>query len=178
MKKESCSLIDEAADIESVDKVVASIQHKAEEVLTEAEKPAFAQFLAAAVKNVQDAFVATLYREAEAMQGAALVEEGKKAIEQATTYGEAEALELAYLAKIDGLKTAAEWELEEQANQNTQPQPKPEQPQPEQPSNEKEPSAGCGSLIAGNWVMLSLAFAFMLIIILKKKTRTDIKNEK
>lgn len=176
MKKESGSLIDEAADIESVDKVVASIQHKAEEVLTEAEKPAFAEFVAAAVKNVQDSFVATLYREAEAMQGAALVEDGKKALEQATTYGEAEALELSYLAKIDALKTAAEWELEEQVNQSTQPQPKPE---PEQPPVEEKPAEkGCGSSVNGVWAEISLVFAFMLIIILKNKTRKDIKNEK
>lgn len=178
MKKESDSLIDEATDMEAVDNVVASIQYKAEGVLTEAEKPAFAGFVATAIKNVQDAFVATLYREAEAMQGAALIEEGKKALEQATTYGEAEALELSYLAKIDALKTAAEWETEEQANQNTQSQPQPEQSQPEQPSDEEESSAGCGSLIAGNWVMISLAFAFMLIIILKNKKRMDINNEK
>lgn len=176
MKKESGSLIDAAMDMEDVDKVVASIQHKAEEVLTEEEKPAFAQFVETAVKNVQDAFVATLYRETEAMQGAALVEEAKKALEQATTYGEAEALELSYLAKIDALKTAAEWELEEQANQNTQPQPKPE---PEQPPVEEKPAEkGCGSSVNGVWAEISLVFAFMLIIILKNKKRMDMKNER
>ena len=176
MKKESDSIIDEATDMEAVDNVVASIQYKAEEILMEAEKPAFSEFMATAVKNVQDAFVATLYREAEAMQGATLIEEGKKALEQATTYGEAEALELSYLAKIDALKTAAEWELEEQANQNTQPQPKPEQSQPEQPSDEEEPdnSSGCGGFVGGNAVVISLVFVFMLTVILKKKKRMDI----
>lgn len=173
MKKESGSLIDEAMDMDAVDRVVTGIQYKVEEILTEAEKPEFAQFVAVAVKNIQEAFVVTLYREAEATQGAALVEEGKKALEQATTYGEAEALELSYLTKIDALKTAAEWEAEEQENQNTQPkpQPKPEQPQPE-PSDKGELSAGCGSSIGGNLVVISLAF--MLVVILKNKKRMDI----
>ena len=177
IKAESGMLIDEAADMAAVDKVVAGIQYKAGEVLTEEEKPAFAQFVAAAVKNVQDAFVATLYREAEATQGAALVEEGKKALEKATTYDEAEALELSYLAKIDALKTAAEWEAEEEANQDKD-EPQPEQPQPEteQPSKEEEPKKmfGCGSSVISTSMVIGLAVMAALIVIMKNKKRMDI----
>ena len=176
IKAESDTLIDSAKTVNGVDEIVAGIKYKAEEILTEEEKPAFAQFVAAAVKNVQDAFVASLYRETEAAQGAALVENGKKALEQATTYGEAEALELSYLAEINALKTAAEWEAEEEANAQKNPQ----SPQPEQPNNgenvdnSKGKKSGCNSSVVENWTVISMALAFTLVVILKNKKRTDI----
>ena len=174
MKNEVETLIDGAADMESVDEIAAGIRYKADEVLTEEEKPAFAQYVAATVKSVQASFVAALYRETEAAQGATLVEECKKELEKATTYGEAEAIELFYLTKIEGLKTAAEWEAEEEANKQDSP-PRPEQTPPEQSSEkETENSSGCGSLVGGSVMSLGLVFAFMLVAILKNKKRMEI----
>jgi hypothetical protein len=170
MKAESGALIDEAIDFEAVEKVVAGIQYKADGVLTEEEKPAFAEAVAKAVKSVEDAFVASLYREAEAAQGAAIVAEAKSALESATTYAEAEAIELSAIAKIAALKTDAEWTAEEEANKKPQ-----VQPQPEQPTVDEEPKKeGCFGSVNGTLVVISLAMMAALILIMKNnKKRMD-----
>ena len=170
MKAESGALIDEAIDFEAVEKVVAGIQYKADGVLTEEEKPAFAEAVAKAVKSVEDAFVASLYREAEAAQGAAIVAEAKSALEAATTYAEAEAIELSAIAKIAALKTDAEWTAEEEANKKPQ-----VQPQPEQPTVDEEPKKeGCFGSVNGTLVVISLAMMAALILIMKNnKKRMD-----
>ena len=171
MKAESGTLIDEAIDFEAVEKVVAGIQYKADGVLTEEEKPAFAEVVAKAVKSVEDAFVASLYREAEAAQGAAIVAEAKSALEAATTYAEAEAIELSAIAKIAALKTDAEWTAEEEANKK----PEKPQPQPEQPTVDEEPKKeGCFGSVNGTLVVISLAMMAALILIMKNnKKRMD-----
>ena len=169
IQSESEALIDSAANFEAVEKVLAGIMYKAQEVLKESEKPAFEGVKADAMKRIEDAFVVSLYREAEAAQGAALVAEGKTMLMQATTYGEADAIELSYLAKIDALKTAAEWEAEEQANQNTEkPQPEPQQPPVQNSSTEQ---TGCNSSIDGVWQVICLAMVCGLSLMIKNKKR-------
>ena len=183
IKAETNTLIDAAENMMQVDEIIAGIQYKVEEILTEAEKPAFAEAVAKAVKSVQDSFNASLYREAEAAQGAALVEEAKTALEQATTYGEAEALELSYIAKIEALKTDAELTAEEEANKKEEPQ-LPEKQPVEVPDADETPDdqadtglkakLGCASSVVETLVVISMAIAFTLIVILKNKKRMDI----
>ena len=189
IKAETNTLIDEAETMAQVAEKVAGIRYKVEEILTEEEKPAFAQFVATAVKSVEDAFVASLYREAEAAQGAALVAKGKAALEKATTYAEAVALELDYLAQIKALKTDAEWTAEEEANKVEEPtQPsQPDEPveEPvEEPAEDQAPTTsetpaatekkGCSGSVMSTLVVISMALAFTLVVILKNKKRMDI----
>ena len=180
MKAESGELIDGALDFDGVDYVVAGIQYKAEGVLTEEEKPATEALIAAAITSVENAFDASLYRDEEAAQGAALIEEVKTLLNglDASTKSVAavEAIELSYLAKIAALKTAAEWEAEEEANKKPEkPQPQPDQPQPDQSSTDENPDeGGCGSSVNSTLVAISLAMMFSLILIKKNnKKRMD-----
>jgi hypothetical protein len=177
MKAESGALIDEAMDQEALAKIVAGIQYKAEGILTEEEKPASEARIAAAIQCVADAFDASLYREAEAAQGAAYIAEVETLLNglDASTKSVAavEAIELAYLAKIAALKTDAEWTAEEEANKKPE---KPQvQPQPEQPTVDEEPQKeGCSSSVNGTMVAISLAIMFSLILIKKNnKKRMD-----
>lgn len=164
IESESGLLIDGAADVESVDEIVAGIIYAADGILTEEEKPAFEQYVLAAVDNVQAAFVESLYRDAERAEGAALVQESKAALEKATTYAEAEALELSYLAKIDALKTAAEWEAEESM--------KPVEPEFPTSDSVEEPEVeneGCSSSVEGITAIFSVTAMFALTVIANKK---------
>ena len=179
IKAESMDLIDAAADMEAVADIFGGIQYKVEEILTEEEKPAFATFVANAAKNVEDAFVASLYREAEAAQGAAYIAEVETLLNglDASTKSVAavEAIELAYLAKIAALKTDAEWTAEEEANKKPE-QSKPEEDkQPEQSSDAEEPGdAGCFGSVNGTMVVISLAMMAALVLIKKNnKKRMD-----
>ena len=171
MKAESVGYIDAAKSFEEVVNVVAGIKNAANEVLMDAEKPEFATFIANAVKNVENAFDASLYREAEVTEGAAIVAEGKALLEKATTYAEAEALELKYLAKIDALKTAAELDAEG-GNKDEKPSVQPEA-QPEAPSGD-ETKKGCRSSIISTLVIISLAVMATLIMVMKNKKRMDV----
>ena len=181
IKAETNTLIDAAESMAQVSEIIGGIQYKVEEILTEEEKPAFAAYVAEAVKSVEGAFDASLYREAEAAQGAALIEEGKAALENAKTYGEADALELSYIATIEALKTAAEWTAEEEANKKEEPElpTKPEQPEPSTDNNASDDASdkkglGCGSSVVETLVVISMALAFTLVLILKNKKRMDI----
>jgi hypothetical protein len=173
MKAEAEGFIDGAQSFEEVANKVAGIKNAANEVLAEAEKPEFATFIAKAVSNVEASFNASLYREAEAAEGAAIVAEGKALLAKATTYAEAEALELKYLAKIDALKTAAEWDAEEAPNEEN-PEAQPEaQPNPEAPTQEA-PKKGCRSSVMNSLVIISLAVMATLVMVMKNKKRMDI----
>ena len=168
--REECNdLIDGAESMAAVNDIVAGIKYKAENILTEEEKPAFAEAVAAAIQSVKDAFDASLYRSAEAEKGVWLIGNAEKALEQATTYAEVEALERDYLTQIGALKTAAEWEAEEAAK----PQDKPEEPDVEEPESSddlvEEPATGCGSSVVETLVVIGMALAFTLVLMMKKK---------
>ena len=176
IKAETNVLIDAMETMAQVADVVAGIKYKVGEILTEAEKPAFAEFVMTATANVTNAFDASLYREAEATQGAALVAECAALLASATTYGEAEALELQYLAKIDALKTAAEWDAEGVEDKTETPDVQPEQPDADTDDSKGGIMAklGCGSSIVETLAIISLAAMATLILILKNKKRMDI----
>lgn len=163
IESEGYALIDEAVDAEAIEDIVVGIKYAAEGVLTEEEKPAFAEYVAKATANVQNAFVASLYRDAERAEGEALVEETTKALSEATTYAEAEALELSALAKIETLKTAAEWEAEESM--------KPVIPETSASDLVDEPEVenGCASSMEGITAIFSVTAMFALMGIVNKK---------
>ena len=170
IKAETNALIDAAESMTQVAQVVAGIQYKVEEILTEAEKPAFAEFVAEAIQNVKNAFVASLYRDAEVEMANWLIGNAEKELEAATTYGEVEAIELAYLADIAALKTAAEWEAEEALIPKDEPiEPQPEEPEVEAPDSVVEPASGCGSSVVETLVVISMALAFTLVVMMKKR---------
>ena len=168
MQREGNAFIDEATDAEEIKEIVAGIKYAADGILTEAEKPAFATYVAQASVGVEQAFNASLYREAEAAEGAAIVANAKEALANATTYAEAEALELSALADIAALKTAAQWEAEEaaNANKNESNESKPEGEEDRFVPREEE---GCGSVASGVLQTLLLAGLSSMIMIKNKK---------
>ena len=170
---EGNALIDEAMNADEVNEIVTSIKYAADCVLTEEEKPAFAEYVAAATKNVQDAFVASLYRDAERAEGAALVENTKNALANATTYAEAEALELSALAKIAALKTDADWKAEE-SMKPVVPDMSTSDWDDEEPAAAKE--SGCASSMEGITAIFSVTTMFALMAIINKK-KDGYKNE-
>ncbi len=175
MKAEAETLIDGAQSFEEVATKVAGIKNAANEVLMDVEKPEFAAFITNAVGNVEASFNASLYREAQAAEGAAIVAEGKALLEKATTYAEVEAVELKYIAKIDALKTAAELDLEEANKEEKPAEPEIVEPQPEtEAPSQEEPKKGCGSSVMNSLVIISLAVMATLIVIMKNKKRMDI----
>ena len=163
IESEGYALIDAAVNADEIEEIVAGIKYAAEGVLTEEEKPAFAAYVAEATANVQNAFVASLYRDAERAEGTALVAETAKALAEAATYAEAEALELSALAKIGALKTAAQWEAEESM--------KPVIPETGASDLEEEPAVnnGCASSMEGITAMFSVTTMFALMGIVNKK---------
>ena len=174
IESEGNAFIDQATDAEEIKSVVASILYAADGVLTEAEKPAFAAYVAEATENVESAFDASLYRDAERAEGAAIVQEAKDALANATTYAQAEALELSALAKIDALKTAAEWKAEEEAaNANKN---EPNVSEPEQDRTVEKEKSGCGSSMSGIWQILVAAGLASMVMI--KNQRKEKVNEK
>ncbi len=178
IKAETNTLIDAAESMAQVAEIIAGIQYKAEEILTEEEKPAFAEYIEEAMKSVEEAFVASLYREVEAAQGAALVEEGKTALENAKIYSEADAIELAYIAKIEALKTDAELTAEEEANKKEENKlptlPEDIEIPTDNNGTDNDAKAGCFGSVAETLVVISIALAFTLVLILKNKKRMDI----
>ena len=113
-----------------------------------------------------------MYRDAEVEKANWLIGNAEKALEAATTYGEAEALELAYLAEIKALKTAAQWEAEELANKKDEPvveQPEPEVPTDSGTTSTDDKKSGCGSSVVENLVVISMALAATLVVVMKKR---------
>ncbi len=172
IKNDSNQVIDSCASKEDIDGVVTGVKFAVGNILKKDEKLAFAEYRAAAIQRLNDAFVETLYRDAERAQGAAFLQEGTQFLAQATTYGEVDAVESSYRAKISSLKTQAQWEEEEfkQEEENVSKEEK-------SSSEEETPQeSGCSSTANGVLVIFSLVFAVMLMIINRK--RTDCKDEK
>ena len=84
-----------------------------DKVLTKEEKSGFADYQAAAIAKVENAFVEALYRADESAQGKALVQEAKALIQKATTHDGVDGVALTYIARIDALKTDIELTEEE-----------------------------------------------------------------
>ena len=168
MESEGCAFIDSATDAKEINEIVAGIKYAADGVLTEAEKPAFAAYVAQASQNVGSYFNPALYREAEQTEGAAIIAQAQAALATATSYAQAEALELSALAKLDGLKTAAQWQAEEEAAKENQNQSTPNNPEEQDRTVEKEES-GCGSVVGGIWQMVIVAGVSSMVMIKTKR---------
>lgn len=136
IQNEGVALIDTLTSEAEVELAVAGIQLAFKNVMTKSERDGFTDYLSAAQASLEAAFNQSLYREAESAQGAALVQEGKQAISQATTYAAADATKLEYIAAIKALKTKAQYEEEEQKNQP--------QKNPPVSSEEEVEESGCG----------------------------------
>ena len=113
IKNEYGVLIDAAKNKGEVTAAVASVKLATDKVLMKDEQAAFTEYRASAIERVEGCFDESLYREAERVQGAALVQEAKTQIENAKTYDDVDGWCLGCLSQIDDLKTKAEWEAEE-----------------------------------------------------------------
>ena len=164
IQNEAIALIDTLSSEEAVELVVVGIKSAFESVMTKSERDGFADYLTAAQSSLEAAFNQSLYREAESAQGAALVQEGKQAISQATTYAAADATKLEYIAAIKALKTKAQYEEEEQKNQ---PQ---ETPSASNDGDAEESGCGCSLEAIPAAVAALLVAAWMIN---KKKEGID-----
>ena len=176
IKAETLAFIEAADTIDGVQQIVSGAEIKANAIVKEADKPALEAAKATAIQNVQGAFNASLYRAEEAEQGTTLVGNYVKAIELATTFDEVMINEYEALNAIEGLKTAAEWEAEEEANKKPDKPQVEKDPQPEQqPTVDEEPQKeGCFGSVNGTLVAISLAMMAALILIMKNnKKRMD-----
>ena len=175
MQKDYTAMLDALATSEEVDAAVAGVKFAVDKVLTKTEKTDFAAYQTAASEEVENAFVASLYREQESAQGAALVEEAKTLIAQATTHDEVDGVALTYIARIGELKTAAQWEAEEENKTDDSTDNSTEQGD----SSEEETaskSKGCNGYVNEMGIMFGVAVIAMLMVTNKK--RTGNRNEK
>ena len=164
IKNEYAAVIDSITTLGAADAAVTSVKFAANSVLTKSEKEGLAAYCAAAAEKVEQAFDAALYREEERAQGAALVQAGKAAIKNASTYGEADALKTEYIERIRALKTSAQWEEEERLDSSVDSSSSSE----ETVSGDAPEKSGCGSVVSAASGLL-LAFAVGLVVIKKKK---------
>jgi hypothetical protein len=100
----------------AVDEAIEGIQYAVKSVLTKAEKPAFEAYRADAWDSVAGVFVEADYREAEIARAEDLAAVCQEAIDDATNYAEVDGALADYIVAINALKTKAEWEAEENAN--------------------------------------------------------------
>lgn len=159
LQAEGNTLLLSLNSIDEVDGAVYGIKAAVGNILTKDKQAAFDADKAAAAKRLENAFVESLYREAEREQGKALVAEGVAAITAATSYNEVDALEAAYISKIAALKTNAQWQEEEKKQQET----------PEESSSFEEKEEGCGSAVEGMGVILSAALLAAGMMMKKRK---------
>ena len=173
MQAEYTALLDTLANVDEVEAALVSVKFAVDKVLTKTEKADFAAYQTAASQRVENAFVASLYREQESAQGAAWVEEAKTLIAQATTFDEVDGVELTYTTRIRELKTAAQWEEEEQSKPDDSTDNSTEK-EDSSVEEETEPT-GCGGFVNEMGIMLGMAVIAMLMVTNKK--RMGNKNE-
>ena len=163
IQNESVDVINSLASIQEVESALDGIAFAVNSVMTATEREAFAGYLVLAQASIQTAFNEALYRDAERAQGAAFVEEGKQVVMQATTYAAADAIKLEYIAKINGLKTNAQYEEEERRQQEEDFIPAPPSTDNGNSGNQTVTSSeekGCGSSINA----IHTIFAAVLIV--------------
>ena len=176
MKAEYVSIIDGVSTLGEVDGVVRGVKFAVKNVMTKAEKAGFAEYIAAAVSRLENAFISSIYRAEEQAQGALLVSEGKEAIAAANSYGDVDGICADYIARIAALKTDAEWTAEE-ANKSENNNQDNNQDNNTPPSNEFSDGeatpdlgkAGCGSFTDAAGVVFATIAVGMAMVIKKKK---------
>ena len=133
--------------------------------MTTDEKADFAVYRTDKSTQIANAFNPSLYLQEEIALGNALVAEGASRIENATTYSEVDALFGEYLARLDGLKTKAEYEEESRENESES-----EIESESESIIEEAPQNLSWIFIAiGGGVVLLAVVAVVIIIIIKKK---------
>ena len=174
---EADALIDGRATLDEVAAAVAGVKLSVDKVLTKEEKSGFADYQAAAIAKVENAFVESLYRAEESAQGKALIQEAKTLIQKANTYDGVDGVALTYIARINALKTDAELTEEERLEQS-----KPNDSTVGDSTTNNQNSAvdnseeeGCNSSMNGFGIIFGMAVVAMLTVINKK--RMEKKNE-
>ena len=178
---ESDAVIDACVSLGEVDLAIAGVKLAVDNVLTKTEKAGFADYQAAAIARVENAFVETWYREAERAEGNALVQEAVALIQKATSYAGVDGVALTYVTRIEALKTDAELTEEERLAQTTPNDSAVEDSTTNNDDNvimesDDEEKSGCGSVVDGFGMIFGMAMVAMLVVINKK--RMEKKNEK
>ncbi len=176
MQKEGEAVINAVQSFEDVEEAFKAVKFAVNSVPTIEKNAAFNDYRAAAVQKVANAFDASLYRDAERAEGANLVQDGKQAVEGATSYAAVDGLSAEYIAKIHALKTDAQWQEEENAvveeEENNQSSTESNNNVVIIPGGEDSTveESGCAAVIISNGsVVEALAIAAAVGIILKKK---------
>ena len=172
LKNEYSDLIDSVAKFDEVNAAVISVKYAVEKVMTKEDKAGFAQYRTDAVTRFKNSFDSSLYRDAERAQGEALLAEGSQAIESATTYEAVDALEALYTSRLGELKTASQWEEEENnaAKDDVFVDPKPNHGYGSSAKN------SCFGIVGETQVVFGVAVLAAAAII-KKKERKGTKDE-
>ncbi len=118
MKDEYADVIDGVSSLVEVDGAVRGVKFAVENVMTKAEKAGLADYIAAAIARLEASFNPSIYRAEEQAQGETFVAQGKEAIAAADSYSDVDGISASYIARIDALKTDAEWVAEEEAKRN------------------------------------------------------------
>lgn len=113
IQSESEAIIDSVQSFENMEEAVKAVKFAVSNVPTLEENAAFNDYRAAASAKVANAFNETLYRDAERAEGAKLVQDGTQAVESALSYAAVDGISAEYIAKINALKTDAQWKEEE-----------------------------------------------------------------
>ena len=160
IQAEYSAVVDGVASVEDVQNAILGVKFAVSNVLTKAEKAEFATYCAGAIARVEGAFDEALYREAEIAEAEALIADAKQAIENAANKGEVDAAAAEYIARIQALKTKAQWNEEESQNQN----------QSSASSDEENTSkdSGCGSVVSATSGLVA-AVVFVAVCMIKKK---------
>ena len=164
IQSESMALIDTLGSVDEVNAAIVGVQFSVDNVMNKTQRAAFEEYVDAAAKAIEDAFNPSLYRETERAQGAGLVEAGKQAILQATTYDGADAIKLETIASIGQLKTDAQWQEEENRQNNSDTTP----PVDSGTADTSADESGCGSSVNALYTVFA-ATVLVAMIINKKK---------
>lgn len=177
MKDEYVRVIDGVSTISDVDGAVRGVKFAVENVMTKAEKAGLADYIAAAVSRLENAFIPSIYRAEEQAHGALLVSEGTEAITAANSYGDVDGICADYIARIDELKTDAELTAEEESSKsennnqdnNTPPGDEPIDDTNSGEGNISSEKSGCGSFTGAAGIAFAMIAAGMAMVIKKKK---------
>ena len=170
IKQQGALLIDSVNALGEADVVLNTLKIAADNVLNKAEKPAFHTYVETLIQQLQAAFKAELYREAERAQGEAILQEAAQTLTNAKNYNEVDGLSVNYLVKLNALKTAAELDAEENANNQ-----QPDSSTPDKDSNDNTPAkdSGCGSVANVTSIIFGVAFMAGSMLIKKKADNKD-----
>ncbi len=176
IQSEGERVIGEISSIKDVEAALIGIKLAANNVLTAEEKVGFAEYVRAAAASLDEVCADEVYRDAEKEQRQKLIDEGKTAIAAATSYSEADGLQLSYTTKIQSLKTQAEWEEEEKNNQNDSSNGANQTDKNEGSvivETVEDEEEGCSGTIGGYGALFGVMVVASLVMIKKKKSEGE-----